>query len=203
MPKTGHDLKGRASMSAKKPLPGFVWLLAGLAIGLFVSFLVYLQKQPAEEVSFTEAVVNELEKVKQAKQQQDAQQGDTQKNKTGKEPRFDFYTILPELEVFIPESEINKTGRTPRPTTDNIAAQPAGKQYLLQAGSFRSSEDADRLKATLALLGVQSSIQSVSINNDTWHRVRIGPFSDTRRLHETLDTLKQNKIHAMTMELKN
>lgn len=190
-------------MSAKKPVPGFIWLLAGLAIGLFVAFLVFLQKQPAEQVSFTDAVVHELDKVKQAKKQQNTQPGSDRKNTPAKEPRFDFYTILPELEVFIPEPEIDKTGRTPRPSTGTISAESKHKQYLLQAGSFRSSEDADRLKATLALLGVQSSIQSVSINNDTWHRVRIGPFSDTGRLQETLAVLKQNKIHAMTMELKN
>ena len=203
MPKAGRDLKGRSSMSVKKPLPGFVWLLAGLAIGLFVAFLVYLQKQPAEQVSFTDAVVHELEKVKQAAKQPQASAEGDKKNTSTKEPRFDFYTILPELEVFIPESEINKTGRKPKPATGNISSETGSKQYLLQAGSFRSSEDADRLKASLALLGVQSSIQSVSINNESWHRVRIGPFSDTRRLHETLDILKQNNIHAMTMELKN
>lgn len=203
MPKAGHDLKGRSSMSAKKPVPGYIWLLAGLAIGLFVAFLVFLKKQPAEQVSFTDAVVHELDKVKQAKQQQNSQPASVKKESPAKEPRFDFYTILPELEVFIPESEIDKTGRTPRPPAGTIPSESKDKQYLLQAGSFRSSEDADRLKATLALLGVQSSIQSVSIKNDTWHRVRIGPFSDTDRLQETLAVLKQNKIHAMTMELKN
>lgn len=190
-------------MTAKKPVPGFIWLLAGLAIGLFVAFLVFLQKQPAEQVSFTDAVVHELDKVKQAKKQQNTPRGNDKKNTPAKEPRFDFYTILPELEVFIPEPEIDKTGRTPRPSAGTMPAESKGTQYLLQAGSFRSSEDADRLKASLALLGVQSSIQSVSINNDTWHRVRIGPFSDTGRLQQTLAVLKQNKIHAMTMELKN
>ncbi len=202
MAKAGRDLKGRSSMSERKSLPGFVWLLAGLTIGLFVAFLVYLQKQPAEQVSFTDAVVQELEKVKQTRNTQNTAPAE-KKDRPAKEPRFDFYTILPELEVFIPEPEISKPGRTPGPPTDNTASGSGNRQYLLQAGSFRNSEDADRLKANLALLGVQSSVQSVSINNDTWHRVRIGPFSDTRRLQETLDTLKQNKIHAMTMELKN
>ena len=187
-------------MSAKKSLPGYVWLLAGLTIGLFVAFLVYLQKQPAEQTSFTEAVVKELEKVKQ--QKTDSKPVD-KKDKPVKEQRFDFYTILPELEVFIPESEINTTTKNTGTKPEVASPVTAGKQYLLQAGSFRSLEDADRLKASLALLGVQSSIQSVSINNDTWHRVRIGPFSDSRRLQDTLKTLKQNNIHAMTMELRN
>ncbi len=188
-------------MSANKPLPGYVWLLAGLAIGLFIAFLVYLKKQPVEEVSFTEAVKQELEKARREVTQNPTVNDEEQK-KPAKKPRFDFYTILPELEVFVPESEIDKPGIAPGPADDNVAAVPADKQYLLQAGSFRSTEDADRLKATLALLGVQSSIQRVTINSDTWHRVRIGPFNDTARLQETLAILKQNNIHAMTMELK-
>ena len=183
-------------------MPGYIWLLAGLAIGLFIAFLVFLQKQPAEQVSFKEAVVEELKKAKQVNQDATANSNKAE-TKPNKEPRFDFYTILPELEVFIPESEISGTFEERKTKPSQMTENSTQKQYLLQAGSFRSSEDADRLKASLALLGVQSSIQSVSINSDTWHRVRIGPFNDTRQLHKTLDTLKNNNIHAMTMELKN
>ena len=186
-------------MSSKKSLPGFVWLLAGLAIGLFFTLLVYLDKQPREEISFTQAVKQELAKVKQERREEKQKEKSEDNTQTAKEPRFDFYTILPELEVFIPEPEFRKTPAE-IPSSNQVVSN--GKQYLLQAGSFRNNEDADRLKASLALLGVQSSIQSVSIKNDTWHRVRIGPFSDTNVLHETLNTLKQNNIHAMTMELK-
>lgn len=196
-------------MSAKKPLPGYMWLLAGLAIGLFVAFLVFLKKQPAEQVSFTQAVKQELEKARQNKDEtppaaaeKNAKPGN--EDKPAKTPRFDFYTILPELEVFIPESEINRAEPRHRGNEpDNVAAAPEKKQYLLQAGSFRNREDADRLKANLALLGVQSSIQSVNINSESWHRVRIGPFGNPDRLRETLGILKQNNIHAMTMELKD
>ncbi len=186
-------------MSHKKPLPGYIWLLAGLAIGLFISFLVYLKKQPVEQVSFKDAVVNELQKAKQSKKSDTAKKDSKPQ---GKEPRFDFYTILPELEVFIPEPEI-KPNETPNSGTSTLSSTaPTGTQYLLQAGSFRNHEDAERLKANLALLGVQSSIQSVSLNNDSWHRVRIGPYSSSQKLHDTLAILKQNNIHAMTMELK-
>ncbi|MCW9013477.1 MAG: SPOR domain-containing protein [Gammaproteobacteria bacterium] len=200
MSPAARDLKGRQSMSSKKPMPGYVWLLAGLAIGLFFAFLVYLDKQPEEQVSFTQAVKQELQKVKDARQEEKQPNAVKKNTADSKEPRFDFYTILPELEVFIPEPEISK----PPKNIPSINNQPmvTGKQYLLQAGSFRNNDDAERLKASLALLGVQSSIQNVSIKNDTWHRVRIGPFNDTKSLHETLSTLKQNNIHAMTMELK-
>ncbi len=201
-----HDLKGR-QMSNKKPVPGYIWMLAGLAIGLFVSFLFYLEKQPAEQVSFTEAVKQELEKARQqqaeearkAAEQPPENPAEAGDNGT-KKPRFEFYTILSELEVFVPEPEAD----APSSTQMNQAepAPASGKQYLLQAGSFKSKADAERLKTSLALLGVQSSIQSVKLNADQWHRVRIGPFSNPTRLRDTLSTLKQNNIHAMTMELK-
>ncbi|MCW8911267.1 MAG: SPOR domain-containing protein [Gammaproteobacteria bacterium] len=202
MSTAGKDLKRRSKMPDKKSLPGYIWLLAGLAIGLFASFLLFLEKQPEEKLSFKDAVIQELEKVSAAKPDNKNSTENTTK-KTSSEPRFDFYTILPELEVFIPESEITRktnNKKTVEPSNDTTSS---GKQYLLQAGSFNDPADANRLKATLALMGVESTIQSVNIKNDTWHRVRIGPFNNSTRLHDTLSTLKQNNIHAMTMELKN
>jgi len=193
-------------MSNKKPVPGYIWMLAGLAIGLFVSFLVYLDKQPAEHVSFTDAIKQEMKKAREQQKREKTQSTDaSQENSsaTSKEkPRFEFYTILSELEVFVPEPEVQSTKPKPEKQAQNSSSASNTKQYLLQAGSFKSNEDAERLKASLALLGVQSSIQSVTINQDSWHRVRIGPFSNPTLLRETLSTLKQNNIHAMTMELK-
>jgi cell division protein FtsN len=204
---SARDLKGR-QMSNKKPVPGYIWMLAGLGIGLFTAFLVYLDKQPAQEVSFTDAVKQELKNARE-QQKTDSQtkttQTSTQTNTQGsteKKPRFEFYTILSELEVFVPEPEAEQTqaqAKHNNPVTVNTSTE---KKYLLQAGSFKNQQDAERLKASLALLGVQSSIQSVNINSDIWHRVRIGPFSNPTLLRETLSTLKQNNIHAMTMELK-
>jgi len=202
MPAAGKDYKGRQSTMSKKEqsLPGYLWMLAGLAIGLFVAFIIYLQKQPAEKITFTEAVVQELEKVKNNAPKNKKKED---RKAASKEPKFDFYTILPELEVFIPESEIHTEEKDVSINKTIPTETKTGNKYLLQAGSFRSHVDADQLKATLALLGVQSSIQSVSIKNEAWHRVRIGPFNNTKQLHKTLSTLKNNKIHAMTMELKN
>ncbi len=206
MPPASHDLKGR-QMSNKKPVPGYIWMLAGLVVGLFVAFLVYLDKQPAEDVSFTEAVKQELKKAREVQAQAEAEKkrresqaaSEPQVKEDGSRPRFEFYTILSELEVFVPEPEVDE-----KPAPEPAGSKPieGGKKYLLQAGSFRSQADAERLKASLALLGVTSSIQSVTINTDQWHRVRIGPFTNPITLRETLATLKQNHIQAMTMELK-
>ena len=194
-------------MPNKKPVPGYIWMLAGLAIGLFASFLVYLDKQPVEHVSFTDAVKQELQKAREQQKNEtelEINSASDSKSADKEKPRFEFYTILSELEVFVPEPEVEQARPKATPHTPNsVTTDSTGsKKYLLQAGSFKNSEDAERLKASLALLGVQSSIQNVTINQDSWHRVRIGPFSNPVRLRETLSTLKQNNIHAMTMELK-
>jgi cell division protein FtsN len=190
------DYKSHVNRKKKKPMPGFIWLLGGLAIGLFVAFLVYLDKQPASEISFVDAVKTDLNKIKQKKTSETTKPETQQKQ----EPKFNFYTILPELEVLIPEDEIrppeNKT-----PVGDARGSEPA-KRYILQVGSFRNKQDAEKLKATVALLGLEASINQVTIDRERWHRVRIGPVSNRSELNRNISLLQRNNINAMAMELK-
>jgi cell division protein FtsN len=186
------DYKSHANRKKKKPMPGFVWMIGGLAIGLFIAFLIYLDKQPATEISFGDAVKTELEKIKQ-KKTITTTKPDTQNKQ---EPKFNFYTILPELEVLIPEDEIRPPENRRTPGND------VSKRYILQAGSFRNRQDAEKLKATVALLGLEASINQVAIDNEKWHRVRIGPVDNRRELNRNLNMLHRNNINAMAMELK-
>ena len=186
------DYKKRVNRKEKKPVPGFIWMLGGLSIGLFVAFLVYLDKQPPSEISFSDAVKAELEQIKQKKPAKAAEPRTADKQ----EPKFNFYTILPELEVLIPEEEIRP------PESKQSTATETGKRYILQVGSFRNRQDAERRKATVALLGLEASINQVSIDNEKWHRVRIGPLNNRRELNENLNLLHRNDINAMAMELK-
>jgi len=74
--------------------------------------------------------------------------------------------------------------------------------YVLQAGSFRNNADADRLRAQLALIGVESDIQTVTIDDDqVWHRVRIGPFTDLERLNAARDRLADNGIQPLIIRI--
>ena len=186
------DYKSHVNRKDKKPLPGFIWMLAGLSIGLFIAFLVYLDKQPATEISFGDAVKTELDKIKQNKSSKASKTESPNKQ----QPKFNFYTILPELEVLIPEEEIRPPQNKKMPSND------VSKRYILQAGSFRSRQDAEKLKATVALLGLEASINQVSINKEKWHRVRIGPVNNRRELNHNLNLLHKNNINAMAMELK-
>jgi cell division protein FtsN len=208
------DYKSRVTSKQKKSLPGYVWLLSGLAIGLFIAFIVYLDKQPENENDFGSAVQLELEKLKQQAKAPSKNEKATAKNSTSekKEQKFNFYTILPELEVLIPEDETRppetksntatSTNKTANSSTNNAAKPVPAKQYILQVGSFQNLADAEKLKANLAFLGLEADIQHVTVNNQSWHRVRTGPYRDKQQLYQSQRTLKQNDISAISMELK-
>lgn len=104
---------------------------------------------------------------------------------SGSSTQFDFFTLLPEQEVIVPEEEA-------------AAANPIEQvSYILQAGSFKRSQDAERRRAELLLLGMEAKVESVRANGDTWHRVYVGPFdrrgemssARSRLISEGIDTL--------------
>ncbi|MFO7603640.1 MAG: SPOR domain-containing protein [Gammaproteobacteria bacterium] len=180
-------------------LPGWAWLLAGLAIGLFVALLVYLDRAtPATDKSSVTSTIkkhwNEARDVRQ--QEQAAPPPKPDDGKTMSKPRFDFYTILPELEVAIPELELlSDRKKTAAGSSDNT-------QYILQAGSFKQHDEADKLKALLALQGIVASIQTVRIGDgETWHRVRVGPLQGLDNLNQTRQRLQQ--LGVATIVVKN
>ncbi|HEX7029324.1 MAG TPA: SPOR domain-containing protein [Gammaproteobacteria bacterium] len=112
------------------------------------------------------------------------------------EPQFDFYKMLPNFEVVIPEQD--KDVRR----SDEVSEVEQPGTYVLQAGSFRNAADADRLRAKLALIGLESDIQTVTIDHDqVWHRVRIGPFTDLDRLNAARDRLGENEIQALVIRI--
>ena len=111
------------------------------------------------------------------------------------ERRFDFYEMLPNFEVVIPEQEANVS----RDTHQEAVILPG--IYVLQAGSFREFADADRRRAELALQGIESRIQRVTIDDKTYHRVRIGPTDDLDELNRLRDRLQQANIDVLRIRL--
>ncbi|HSG65320.1 MAG TPA: SPOR domain-containing protein [Gammaproteobacteria bacterium] len=111
--------------------------------------------------------------------------------------RFDFYDMLPQFEVVVPETE--RGAAEGRAAT---AVQEAGN-YVIQAGSFRALADADRMQATLALLGIESRIQPVPIDDDVYHRVRIGPIDDLEELNMIRRRLWDADIEVLLLRVPN
>ena len=202
-----RDYKTRANGYDKKSLPGYMWLLSGLAIGLFVAFIVYLDKQPENDNDFGSAIQLELEKLKQQANKKESKTASSKPvskkpENAKKEPKFNFYTILPELEVLIPENETRPPAAKNKTTTSKKIINSKNKQYVLQVGSFQNLGDAEKLKANLAFMGMSANIQHVTVNRQAWHRVRTGPYQSKQQLYKNQKLLKQNDIASISMELK-
>jgi len=109
--------------------------------------------------------------------------------------RYSFYDMLPKFEVVILEEEFVEQANFPTRTTD----QPG--IFVLQAGSFSQHADADRTKAQLGLLGIVSRIQKVTIDQNVYYRVRIGPIDDLAELGTTRNRLHQAAIDFIVIRV--
>lgn len=182
-----------------KPIPGWIWMLAGLIIGLFVALLVYIKDNSSGKLAIPDTVSKVFQTQKQTETRgvKKEQANKPPEPTTSSKPKFDFYTILPELEVAIPEQELINTNKN---TPTNTVTQ----QYMLQAGSFKKFVEADKLKARLALEGIVANIQKVKINpTDTWHRVRIGPLNNVKSLNKTRRRLRNLGIASIVVKNKS
>lgn len=193
--------QARRAPAKKGAVPGWVWLLAGLAVGLLVAFLIWLDKLPTPKPAPAKASVEkpapaktEPKDTRSVKKETPPKAPDAQAREERKGIAYDFYTLLPEMEVPVPDSEPAAAGLPPTPV--------APGSYVVQVGAFRTLKDADARKAELALLGLVSAIQVITIDNNTLHRVRIGPIKDLSRLDQVRSTLRQNEIPFMLLREK-
>ncbi|MBC7780889.1 MAG: SPOR domain-containing protein [Proteobacteria bacterium] len=117
--------------------------------------------------------------------------------KTGPEakPRFDFYTILPGVEQ--PATDQDLRNRSAEPKTAPL------DRFFLQAGAFQNAQDADNLKARLALMGLEATIQTANLGDKgIWHRVRLGPFDDADALGKVRSQLSSNGVDAAPIKVR-
>jgi cell division protein FtsN len=108
----------------------------------------------------------------------------------GNGKRFTFYEILTDKSH--PPANV-----VPAPGGKTVTASKpaAGSAYFLQAGSFAKPDEADRLKAKLAMMGMEATVQQADVpGRGTYYRVRLGPYSNTDEMHKANATLKQNGI---------
>ena len=116
--------------------------------------------------------------------------------------RFDFYEILPRFEVVLPQTEREARPDVPADAETAAALEYPGS-YVLQAGSFRAEADAEQRRASLALLGIESRIQRVTIDADDYHRVRIGPTNDLDSLNGIRSRLWDAEIEVLLIKLSD
>jgi cell division protein FtsN len=178
-----------------------IGLLAGLCIALGVALYInkganpFLQKKPAEKSTeksaekFTdpqkESPAAETSRPSPPAVERHAKNGEVK-------PRFDFYKILPGTEEAVTDKEFKRT--SPAATKE---------VYFLQVAAFQSPSDADNLKARLALAGIETQIQTATLpDGQVWHRVRVGPFSSQDELSKSRAALKENKLEANLIKVR-
>lgn len=114
--------------------------------------------------------------------------------------KYAFYEMLPSYEVVIPREDAAASAKAGKATTPEIA-EPG--QYLIQVGAYKTRDEADRSRASLALLGVESKIEQVTIDqSESWFRVRIGPQPSLAKAQEILQRLDDNGIKGMLVKVK-
>ncbi|MBZ9663739.1 SPOR domain-containing protein [Pseudomonas sp. LMG 31766] len=200
-PKRGAS---RYQAPAKKPVPGWIWLACGLVVGGFFMFLFSLE--PGRD----EIKRDKGEQVRSTKPEPKPTQLEPSR------PKYDFYTLLPESEVILPQAleetpppvpeqkpvtpeeaakidtaraEAALNGQVPPPPPPVLASAPVTTQFFLQAGSFRKRDDADGLRAQIILLGQNVRVETGKVREETWHRVLVGPFASREQLASAQKTL--------------
>lgn len=160
---------------------GWIGLAAGLAIGLAVAFGVHLHYQNLEP-----AVPQPAADAPPASAQ--APEEPAALAEADEAPRYDFYDILPNQELEIPESALQK--HTARQTL-------AEGSITLQAGAFKQIAEAEKLQAKLAQYGIDAKIQRLSLEDETYYRVRIGPIATVEELEAVRAKLAEAEVDAM------
>lgn len=174
-------------------VPGWLWLLLGLAFGIFVAFLWHLWELREDGQKKDTAGVAEIapaaNKEKAEKEKTPANTTASSANAAGDETRFDFYTLLPNQEVM--------SGKKPETATAANSGKPApATGYILQAGSFKSEAEADKRRASILMLGLPVKVQKAP-GSEAWYRVLVGPFADKKAAQEARNTLKGSGVEAL------
>jgi len=195
--------KSRAPAKKKSRGGMVLGLFIGLVIGVAIAFGVvwYLNKMPnpfqgkggkgADPAIAGQPAPAVKSTTPGAPQSLGGKPGDKAPDAAGDKPRFEFYKILPGGQEATP-------GQAPAPgaSAEKPVAAPAEPQSL-QVGAFQKPADADNLKAKLALMGLEASVEPVDVpEKGKMHRVRLGPYAKLEELNRVRNLLSQNGIQA-------
>ena len=185
---TNRDYKKRSTDGFTANNPMITGVVIGVLIGLAIALAValYINAAPSPFRQATNPAASSKVNAKP-----EAQKPEAKTNTQAEKNRFTYYDILPGAEQPVTEQEVKQ------------APPSARDQYFLQAGYFPNQADANNLKAKLALMGVEATIQTASVpDKGVWHRVRVGPFSDVEEMNRTRANLAQNGLQASLIKVQ-
>jgi cell division protein FtsN len=170
---------------------GWTGLFLGLGLGLAVAGGVYYKDHRADAPPTHVASAT-----KKRGHGSDAPEADGSEAGTQEPAKaYDFYDMLPKFEVVVPEKD-----KDVKPDLKPVPETRRGT-YVLQAGSYKNFADADRIRAQLALQGIESKVQKVSVDNDTWHRIRIGPITNLDELNRMRAIMRKADVDVLVIRV--
>ena len=182
--------------------PAWLWVLVGMLLGIGLMALV-LVKDWAPLLRRKDLPQPNPQATAPKESEPPVAEAKPKKN-------YDFYQVLPEAEVVIPDAELSAKAKaeqqaranatTAPATTGTTPATAASGRYILQTGSYPEPKAADEAKAKLALAGFVAQVQPVTINGKTWHRVRVGPYASASELEAAKRSLSENGINAIALK---
>jgi len=191
--------KRQATRGVQPPRPAWFWLVIGVGLGLALSGIVLVKDWGPMLRKRDLPQPNPAATAPAAGEPAFADEAAAKPKKS-----FDFYQVLPEMEVVIPDAELTAKARAEQQARNAPAATTppptAGVRYVLQAGSYPDASSAEEAKAKLALLGFVATVQPVTINGRTWNRVRLGPYPSASDLETAKRTLADNGIKAIALK---
>lgn len=171
----------------KAPMP---WLKMGISLSIVCAFifgLYLLQKTPAENPASANADANDvISNNIESSQPVPASDVDISVPSLDKDPlpvlgeeEWAFIDALPEysVEVDIPEVEVSD------------------RKYIMQCGSFRTTDRAEELRAQLALQGLEAQMLQSDGQNGRWYRVVLGPYDKKRAAERDRHQLRRANIN--------
>ena len=89
----------------------------------------------------------------------------------------------------------------PAPVADTAVQADGGPRLMLQVGAFKSADDADAIRARLALLGLDAKVTTVQVDGNTLYRVRLGPYGQLDDLNGIERTLSENGMEPQLVHV--
>jgi cell division protein FtsN len=189
---------GKKADAAGKGNPMLVGVLVGLivGVGLAAGLAWYLMKSPSPFVSKEQVTVNKP----QAEERIKAEASEVVKRGTlaqpasgvgdGK-PRFEFYKVLTDK-----QDAAALPGQTTAKSPVAKPAADAGKPvYYLQAGAFANEAEAEKLKASLIIDGMEVTVLAVTTPEKILlHKVRVGPYQGADEMNRARAKLQLKGI---------
>lgn len=185
--------RGRGASRGRKQTPAWIWLITGFLIGLGLAWYLFAKGL----VPQTRGAGSQTPAESSGADSGTAVEEVAPRTRDSKRSQYDFFTVLPEMEVVVPEQELSENVQ---PGPAGAAAPDSTGSYLLQVGSFREMSDAEQMKAQLALLGIVARVQTVTVNDATWHRVRAGPVASAREADDMRTRLAENGIDSLVLK---